>query len=98
MKRKEALRLLKRTLSLDERHACTATYTDAGMFRASLWPAGKTGQSIMMRERLLLIGRSDVSMEENDRVESAKGLYRILWVRRFPKHEEALLEKEDPQG
>jgi len=97
MRRKEALRLLKRTLSLDESHACKATYHDAGTFTASLWPAGKTGQSSTMKERLFLIGKTDIYMEEHDRIESAKVLYRILWVRRFPKHAEALLEREVPQ-
>lgn len=98
MRRKEELRFLKRTLSLDESHNWTATYRAEGTFWASLGPAEKRNQSGAMKERLILIGKNDAAIEEGDRIESSRGIYRTLWIRSFPKHTEALLEKEDPKA
>jgi len=96
MKRTEVVRIAKRGLTLDCNFALTAVYTDNGSFPASLWPAKKTGQREGQGERTLLVAGPNVAIEPYDRIDVRGKRYRVLWVRCFPKHVEALLEKENP--
>jgi len=94
----EEMQVLKYSLSLDEHHACIARYQDGGKIRARLWPAIKTGQGRGRRERFLLISRYSSDIGENDRIECERGCFRAIEVKKFPKHTEATLEREDPQA
>jgi hypothetical protein len=40
------------------------------------------------------VAKGGIDLEVYDRIETAQGLYRVLGVRAFPKHTEALVEKE----
>ncbi|MGB9686965.1 MAG: hypothetical protein ACPLYX_10770 [Rectinema subterraneum] len=88
------MRILKRGLTPDVHCALTAVYEDKGAFPASLWPAQKTGQREDSGERYLLVARPGTDIEQYDRIEWEDKFYRVLWVRAFPKHTEAMLEKE----
>lgn len=92
MKRRQTVKLFKRGLTLDGNFALAAVYEEQGSFEGSLWPARATGQG--EGERYLLVARAGIGLEVYDRIETAQGLFRVLWVRAFPKHTEALLEKE----
>lgn len=94
MRRTERLRLYRRALAPDENHALQAAFEDKGTFLSSLWPAKKTGQREDSGERYLLVARPGADIQQYDRIEGSRGLYRVLWVRAFPKHTEAMLEKE----
>jgi hypothetical protein len=92
MKRRHIVKLFKRGLTLDGNFALSASWEDGGSFEASLWPARKTGQR--EGQRYLLVAKAGIGLEPYDRIETAQGLFRVLWVRIFPKHTEALVEKE----
>ena len=94
MSRRQTVKLLKRGLTPDGNYALSASWEDAGSFEASLWPARKTGQREGRGEQYLLVAKAGIDLEAYDRIETAQRLYRVLWVRTFPKHTEALLEKE----
>lgn len=95
MKGETEMRLWKKHLSLDGQRNITATYTDEGAMMARMWPAprGKTVKA--GKPRFLLICDHDHSMEEDDRIELREKRYRTLWVGRFPKHCEAVIEEEE---
>jgi hypothetical protein len=40
------------------------------------------------------VAGAGIGLEVYDRIEMAQGLFRVLWVRAFAKHTEALVEKE----
>jgi hypothetical protein len=94
MRRTENLRLYRRTLAPDENHTLQAAFEDKSTFPASLWPAQTTGQREGLGERYLLVARPGTDICEHDRIEWEDKFYRVLWVRAFPKHTEAMLEKE----
>ena len=92
MKRRQIVKLFKRGLTLDGNFALAAVYEEQGSFEGSLWPARakEKGEG----QRYLLVARAGIGLEVYDRIETAQGLYRVLGVRAFPKHTEALVEKE----
>jgi len=92
MSRRQTVKLFKRGLTPDGNYALSASWEDGGSFEASLWPAKKTGQREW--QRYLLVARAGIGLEVYDRIETAQGLFRVLGVRAFPKHTEALVEKE----
>ncbi len=92
MKRRQTVKLLKRGLTPDGNFALSASWEDGGSFEASLWPAKKTGQR--EGQRYLLVAKAATNIEQYDRIEWENEFYRVLWVRAFPKHTEAMLEKE----
>lgn len=94
MRRTERFRLYRRALAPDEQYSLQAAFEDKGTFLSSLWPAKKTGQREDSGERYLLVTKASVGIQPYDRIEGSRGLYRVLWVRAFPKHTEAMLEKE----
>ncbi len=95
MRKRQRVRIAKRGLTPDSNFALSASWEDGGSFEASLWPAKKTGQREGRGERYLLVARPGTDIEQYDRIEGPGGLYRVLWVRVFPKHTEAMLEKEN---
>jgi hypothetical protein len=96
MSARQRVKLLKRGLAPDLNFALLASWEDEGSFEASLWPAKKTGQREGSGDRALLVARRGVDLQAYDRIETAQGRYRVLWVRIFPKSTQALLEKENP--
>ena len=94
MSRRQRVKRLKRGLTPDVHFALTAVYEDKGTFQASLWPAKKTGQREGLGEWYLLVAKPGIDLQAYDRIEGPQGLFRVLWVRSFPKHTEAMLEKE----
>ena len=94
MKKRQTVKLFKRGLTLDGNFALTAVYEEKGSFEASIWPARKTGQREGRGERYLLAAKPGTQIEQYDRIEWEEEFYRVLWVRIFPKHTEALVEKE----
>jgi hypothetical protein len=92
MSRRQIVKLFKRGLTLDGNFALAAVYEEQGSFEGSLWPARATGQG--EGQRYLLVAQAGIGLEVYDRIETAQGLFRVLGVRAFPKHTEALLEKE----
>ncbi len=92
MSKRQLIKRLKRGLTLDVNFALSASWEDAGSFEASLWPARKTGQR--EGQRYLLVAKPGTQIEQYDRIEWENEFYRVLWVRAFPKHTEAMLEKE----
>jgi len=95
MRNIEAVELLKYSLSFDACHACKASYEAGGTIRARLWPARSEKQGMGRKERLSLITREKIEIGMNDRITCTRGLFRVIEARRFPKHTEATLEKED---
>ncbi|HQB08065.1 MAG TPA: hypothetical protein PK712_09405 [Rectinema sp.] len=92
MRRKEELRLLKRSLELNTQHEIDARYEDKGIFKTSLSPSKKVNKSL--EKQYLLITKKSIDIKENDRIEGKEGLYRVLWAQDYPKHKEVLIEKE----
>lgn len=95
MKGEVEMRLWKKHLGLDGLRNITATYTDEGTMTARMWPEPKVKSVEAGKPRFLLICEPGSSMEEDDRIELGEKRYRALWVGRFPKHREAVIE-EDP--
>ncbi len=94
MRKKEEIRFLKRSLTLNESNAITASYEEKGYFKVSLLPTKEVDQRTGLKRRYLLIGKRSIDIEENDMIEGKGGLYRVLRVSDFQKYREALLEKE----
>ncbi len=94
MRERQRVRILKRGLTPNSNFALSASWEDGGSVKASLWPAKKTGQREGLGERYLLVARAGTDIEQYDRIEWKDKFYRVLWVRAFPKHMEAMLEKE----
>jgi hypothetical protein len=92
MKRRQTVKLFKRGLTLDGNFALAAVYEEQGSFEGSLWPARATGKG--EGQRYLLVVKPGTQIEQYDRIEWEEEFFRVLGVRAFPKHTEALLEKE----
>ena len=92
MKRRQTVKLFKRGLTLDGNFALSASWQDGGSFEASLWPARATGQG--EGQRYLLVAKAGIEIKQYDRIAWKDEFFRVLGVRAFPKHTEALLEKE----
>jgi len=95
MRNTEAVELLKYSLSFDACHACKASYQTGMTISVRLWPAKSEKQGMGRKERLSLITREKIEIGMNDRITCTRGLFRVIGARRFPKHTEATLEKED---
>jgi len=98
MRNIEAVELFKYSLSFDACHACKASYEAGGTIRVRLGPAKSKKQGVGRKERLSLITREKIKIGMNDRIACVRGLFRVIEARRFPKHTEATLEKEDEQA
>ena len=92
MSRRQIVKLFKRGLTLDGNFALSAVYEEKGSFEGSLWPARATGKG--EGERYLLVAKAGIEIKQYDRIAWKDEFFRVLGVRAFPKHTEALLEKE----
>jgi hypothetical protein len=95
MRRKEYLRLVRHTDSIDEGHEASASYRDEGTFSASLWAAGETDQREGGRKRAMLFASQKIKLNDDDRLVQGATTYRVVWARSFTRHTEALIEEED---
>jgi hypothetical protein len=96
--RKETMRHWTRSLALDATKNIRASYADGGEFQARRWPAPGRALGKKGMPRWLLVGNPELPLKINDRIECADGLYNILKVGAYPRHCEALLEREELQA
>jgi hypothetical protein len=91
----EMMTLYKCTKTYGENHVCEAAYEADGRFLGHFIHSRRIWKDEPGNEKTLLITRTRKQISENDRIERREGVYRVLEVRRFPLHQEAILRKEE---
>lgn len=91
----EMMLLYRCTKRYDEEHCCRATYEADGRFSGHFIHSRRVLKEGAGIQKALLITRARNTIGENDRIECREGVFRVLEVRRFPCHQEAILRKEE---
>ncbi len=90
----EMMLLYRCTKRYDEDHCCRATYEADGRLSGHFIHSRRVWKEEAGIQKALLITQTRKKIGENDRIECREGIFRVLDVRRFSCHQEAILRKE----